>query len=288
MSPAPMQLSGYAIDSRHVEPSSVRHSRKKSRSSPSRDEWKKTFSFTTAATIGRGASGTVFIINNKWVIKVFGREAEGQSHLAREKEIFDKLQSQEASEYVIHCKEQWASGLVLERLDKTLRALLKTFSQLDSETQHPLALTWSLECCKGFAFLHDNDIIHGDIGCQNVMVSADGHAKLCDFAGSKIGQKDASVAYEIRSQHPRYSGQQPSITTEIFAIGSLLFEIFTTKPPYAAEPGSVVKEKFRTGEFPIDSIKDSSMKEVIKKCWSGDYNKVSDICERLEVIKSCP
>jgi serine/threonine protein kinase len=281
-----MQPSGYAIDTRHVGASSFRHSRKISRSSPSRDEWKQTFSFTTAVSIGCGASGTVFIIDSTWVIKVFGRDAEGQLHLAREKEIFDKLQSQAASEYIIHCKEQWASGLVLERLDTTLRALLKRFSQHDLEAQHPSALTWSLECCRGFALLHDNDIIHGDIGCQNVMISTSGHAKLCDFAGSKIGHKDAWVAYEVRSQHPLYSGQQPSITTDIFAIGSLLFEIWTARPPYAAEPDLVVKKKFRAGEFPIDSIKNPSIKEVIQKCWSEKYNKVSDICEGLELIKS--
>jgi len=96
------------------------------------------------------------------------------------------------------------------------------------------------------------------------------------------------VAYEIRSQHWRYSGQQPTITTEIFAIGSLLFEIWTSKPPYAAEPDSVVKEKFRVGEFPIDSISNPSMKAIIQRSWLGIYSTVSEICEDLEVIQKSP
>jgi len=279
-----MQQSGCVVDTRHSGPPSY-HPRPSSTPPTNRDGWKKTFSFLKADPIGRGASGTVFAINQTWVIKVFGRDVEAQSHLAREKEIFDKLQSRNASEYIIYCKEQWASGLVLERLETTLRNLLRKSVQLDSESHHPSALTWSIECCRGFAFLHDNDIIQGDIGCQNVMVSTSGQAKLCDFAGSKIGQKDAWVAYEIRSQHPRYTGDQPSIITELFAIGSLLFEIWTAKPPYAAEVDSVVKEKFLRCEFPIDRIKNPGMKEVIRKCWLGDYNTVHDICESLELIQ---
>jgi serine/threonine protein kinase len=283
-----MQQSGCAVDTRHVGPVSHALPRPTLHTLQSKDEWKKTFSFTVAKSIGRGASATVFAIDDDWVIKVFGQDAEAQSYLAREKEIFDKLQCQVPSEYIIYFKEEWASGLVLERFECTLRDLLKTFVPGDSKTPHPRALGWSLECCRGLAFLHDNDVIHGDIGCQNVLVSASRHAKLCDFSGSKIGQKDAMVAYEIRSQHWRYSGQQPTIATEIFAIGSLLFEIWTSKPPYAAEPDSVVKERFRTGEFPIDSISNPSIREVVQKCWLGVYHTVSEICEDLKAMEGIP
>jgi serine/threonine protein kinase len=281
MSRTSIQQSGCAIDTRHTSS----HQRPSSTSPTNKDGWKKTFSFLKADPIGRGASGTVFAINHTWAIKVFGRDIEAQSHLARENEIFDKLQSQAPSEYIIYCKEQWASGLVLERLDTTLRNLLRKFGKLDSESHHPSALRWSLECARGFTFLHDNGVIQGDIGCQNVMVSASGHAKLCDFAGSKIDQKDAWVAYEIRSQHPRYIGQQPTITTELFAIGSLLFEIWTATPPYADMPDSLVKEKFLACEFPIDCIKYPRMKEVIRKCWSGEYNTAHDVCDSIQLIQ---
>jgi serine/threonine protein kinase len=269
-----------------VEPVSYQVSPGTPRSPQSRDEWKKTFSFTTARSIGRGASGTVFAINDELVIKAFGRDAEAQSHLAREREIFNKLQGHFISEYIVHYKEEWASGLVLERLDGTLRDLLKTCVPSDScQAQHSSALTWSLECCRGFAFLHDNGIIHGDIGCQNVLVSADKHAKICDFAGSKIGEEDAWVAYEIRSQHPHYSGDQPTITTEIFAIGSLLFEIWTRNPPYFRDPDSLVKEKFRAGDFPLDRISNQNVGRIVHMCWTEGYRSVSEICEDLEFIE---
>jgi serine/threonine protein kinase len=172
--------------------------------------------------------------------------------------------------------------LVLERADGTLRKLLKEFSKNSPNSQHPSALQWSLGICNGFAFLHKHGVIHGDIGCQNILISADGRAKLCDFAGSKIGDKAAWVAYEIRSQHPTYSGQQPKIETELFAIGSLLYEIFTLSRPYASLDDGEVQRKFSAGEFPLDSVEKGNIAEIIRKCWKGDYDNVPILCEDLE------
>jgi serine/threonine protein kinase len=260
----------------------VRHSRSSSKSPPSDGSWKRSFSFATAKSIGRGASGTVFAVDNTRVIKVFADDEEGQQDLAREKEIFDTLQSPIGSEYIIKCEEQWFSGLVLERLVGTLRDILKTLSKNSPDSPHPRALQWSLESCKGVEFLHEQKVIHGDIGCQNILISADGHAKLCDFAGSMIGDKHAWVAYEIRSQHPLYSGQQPRIETEIFAVGSVLFEIWTWRPPYVLEKDPMVQKKFLADEFPLGNVKHLEIGKVIGNCWHGNYNDVAAICEDLE------
>ena len=216
---------------------------------------------------------------------MFADDEEGQLDLAREKEIFDTLQSSGGSDYIVKCEEQWFSGLVLERLGSTLRSLLKDFSKDAPDSHHTLALQWSLESCKGLAFLHKHRVIHGDIGCQNILVSANGHAKLCDFAGSRIGDKDAWVAYEVRGQHPLYSGQQPKIETEIFAIGSVLFEIWTLHPPYVAETDFVVRKKFLDREFPLDCVKVLEIQQVISKCWQEGYCDVPSICDDIGAIE---
>lgn len=287
MSPVSRQQSCCGIDTPHTGSPSYKSSTSpyKSRSPPSRDHWKRSFSFATAKSIGRGTSGTIFAVDDTRVIKVFAEDEEGQLDLVREKEIFDKLQIPVSSQYIINCEEQWYSGLVLERLVTTLRELLKDFAKNSPDTQHPLALQWSLESCRGLAFLHQRGVLHGDIGCQNILISDKGHAKLCDFAGSSIGDKHAWVAYEIRSQHPLYSGQQPRIETEIFAIGSLLFEIWTLRRPYASETDPVVKKKFLAGDFPIDSVKGLDIEKIISKCWQGGYHAVSAICKDIEEIE---
>lgn len=250
------------------------------------DAWERTFKFHTAKTIGRGTSGTIFAIDDTQVLKYFPEDEEGRDDLARELEVFNEVKSCGGSEHIVKFYKKWHSGLVLERHDSTVRKELANFAEKNPGSRHPLALQWSLESCKGLDFLHQQGILHGDVGCQNVLVSNKGHAKLCDFARSSIrGSHARDGGYESRSQHPLYSGG-PRIETEIFAFGSLLFEIWTSRPPYASETDlAVIKKNFLAGEFPLGSVKGMDIEEIINKCWKEGYDKVSTICKDLENIK---
>ncbi|TVY17423.1 Serine/threonine-protein kinase RUNKEL [Lachnellula arida] len=249
---------------------------------PSRTEdWELTFSIVKAKSIGHGGSGTVFAIDQSKVIKVFSGDTYGKMDLEREKDIFETLQSREFSKLVVNFKYQWTSGLVLERLESTLRQRLVGILP---PSQPPLALQWVQECSAAVKFIHSHNVIHGDLGCQNFLVDSDEHVKLCDFAGSRLGDLDAWIAYEVRSQHPKYSGQQPTIKTEIFALGSVFFEIYTSRPPFPSASNLVIRQKFFAGEFPIQEVPDPDVRHVIQTCWAGEYENVSDICSALENV----
>ena len=245
-----------------------------------RDDWKTNFSFIGSTWVGHGGSGSVFTIDDDRVIKVFARDEEGQMDLEREWMIYDTLQvGGKFSKYVVRFHEQWASGLVLERLDSTLRQHLTTLPQ---HTTPLFARQWIRETCEGLTYLHQNGVLHSDLGCQNILLGKDGHIKLCDFAGSKIGDEDAWISYEGSSQHPDYVGKQPNLATEIFALGSIIFEIWTCRPPYATKPNSFVHQKFSAREFPLSSIGDPKMQKIVSKCWNSEYNSVVDVCQQLD------
>lgn len=245
-----------------------------------KDSWKRGFSFIGATSVGHGGSGSVFAIDSARVIKVFSRDDEGQMDLERERAIYERLQSGgRLSPYILTFYEEWASGLVLERLHSTLRQHL---AQLPRFATSSSASQWIEESCNGLAFLHENGVFHSDIGCQNILLGTDNHAKLCDFAGSKIGDEDAWISYEVRSQHPDYIGKQPTEETEIFALGSVIFEIWTCRPPYASDPDPVVREKFSACEFPLSFIEEVSVREIVRRCWSSDYRSVAEVCKIFE------
>jgi serine/threonine protein kinase len=245
-----------------------------------RDSWKSHFSFQDALTVGYGISGRVLEINRSLVIKAFSQDEEGQRALKCERTVYEKLQR---SGFISHCivtyEEEWESGLVLERLEGTLRLHLAGLSY----PPHPLlSKRWATETCQGLTHLHDNDILHGDIGCHNILINAVGHVKLCDFAGSKIGEEDGWVCYEVRSQHPLHRGEQPTIETELFALGSALFEICTSLPPYAKESNVIVRQKYTKGEFPLVGIEGLGFRQIVEGCWRGTYNNVSEVSTALE------
>jgi serine/threonine protein kinase len=264
-----------AVQRRRLSPSPSR--------SPERipiDNWKRGFSFIGATSVGHGGSGSVFAIDNARVIKVFSEDYEGQMDLARERAIYEKLQTGgRLSPYIVTFYEEWASGLVLERLDSTLRQHL---AQLPQSMTPSHADQWIRESCKGLAFLHENGVLHSDIGCQNILLGTDNHTKLCDFAGSKIEDEDAWISYEVRSQHPGYIGKQPTEETEIFALGSVIFEIWTCRPPYASDPDSVVRKRFSARDFPLSFIEEVSVREIVETCWNGGNRSVAEVCEKFE------
>jgi serine/threonine protein kinase len=181
-----------------------------------KDHWKHSFDSYDAPIIGRGSSGYVFEIDQDLVFKEFSEDEEGQLDFERETSIYGDLQRGSGSPYITKLIEKWRDGLVLERHSCTLRSRLqekRPFS-IERRTQ------WVIEACKGLAFLHQNGIMHGDVGCHNFLVDKEGYIKLCDFAGSKRKGEIARVCYEVRGQHPDYRVGQPTSTTEVFSLVS--------------------------------------------------------------------
>jgi serine/threonine protein kinase len=140
---------------------------------------------------------------------------------------------------------------------------------------------WMLEVCEGMQFLHGKGVIQGDVGSQNILLDAEAHAKICDFAGSMIDGKDAWISYQVRNQHPKYMGKQPCVESDIFALGSVIFEIVTGRAPYEELSDSSVLCKFRDGEFPVDRINRHDIMRIVESCWKGEYVKVSEVIEDL-------
>lgn len=56
----------------------------------------------------------------------------------------------------------------------TLRARLKPFKK-------ELAVKWFRQIVEGIAYLHERDIVHGDLHIANVFVDEDDNIKIGDF-----------------------------------------------------------------------------------------------------------
>lgn len=237
----------------------------------------KDFNDYDAQLVGLGGSAAVLAINKNFVIKLFADGPKPARDLHRELQIFEELDIPDRSPYIVQFLGQWETGIVMERLGMTLRLQLKLPTvTVESEDR------WILEVCLGLEFLHRKKILHGDVGCQNILIDSRGGAKLCDFAGSKIKNESAWVRYQVRNQHPEYRGRQPTVETEIFALGSVIFEIATHRPPYENLLDSTVQKKFGAGDFPLEEVPRPVIRGIVEGCWKSTYVQVSDICYKLE------
>jgi hypothetical protein len=106
---------------------------------------------------------------------------------------------------------------------------------------------------------------------------------LCDFSGSAIGDQDALVGQEMR--YRKVDGVEPfriSVATEIFAIGSLIYEIITRKRPYdEIKDEDEIKGLFGAQIFPLTVY--IPLGSIINKCWLDGFKTVGEVLEDIHM-----
>ena len=115
-----------------------------------------------------------------------------------------------------------------------LASLLRRIGRAPKEKAAQIAR----QLCAGLAAAHEEGVLHRDLKPANVMIDGRGRVRLTDFGL-------ASMAGEIRGDEragtPMYmapellSGGAPSVQTDIYALGLVLYELFTGKRAYQAE-----------------------------------------------------
>ncbi|CAG8384908.1 unnamed protein product [Penicillium salamii] len=181
-------------------------------------------------------------------------------------------------------------GQVLE-CGTCLRGILRGIDKRsvgESTIPWTLKLQWALKPAEGLAYIHSKGIIHADIGCHNIIVDKTKHAKFIDFAGSGIDGEAPKVGYEWCSFR---LGDELGVCSDIFAFGSMLFELETSHVPYAElektmEMGrlvTVVERLFSQRKFPpVDSLVFGS---IISGCWSDKYASMDEV--RRDIARCC-
>ena len=150
------------------------------------------------------------------------------------------------------------------------------------------------EICEGLKFLHDKNIIHGDLKSLNILLDKkyDGGddypiLKLSDFGLSGIkedicpGETPGFSAPELYETNKK----NRTIKADIYSLGVVIYEIFKGESPKKyIKKDNEIKRKF----YPLPDIKEENwpkeIKEIILDCCRQKYEErpdVNSIKERL-------
>lgn len=246
------------------------------------------FSESTAEFLNHGLTGCIYALDDQTVIKVQHEDADEDDikSLAIEKRIFQRLKDPHPR--IVRCLEIREEGIVMERLNVSLREFLS--STPPNTICLSRRLCWSVEAAQGLAYLHQQGILQADVSCTNILFDWDDHVKYVDFSGSSIDGEESLAFYCTRNVSPRHNNGNVTVELEIFAFGSVLYEIEMGHHPYPGLTNTEVEERYHARNFP--EVRGSLfVGEIIQKCWNAVYVNMDEVLKDLWDLKlsdSCP
>lgn len=242
--------------------------------------------------IGEGGMATVYkglqiSLNRPVAVKVLSKNvsvrAEILDRFNKESLIIARLNNP----YIIHVIDRGITpeGLpyfVMEYLEGT--DLSRTIQEGALDFNRKLELM--VQICKAVAYAHKNGVIHRDIKPGNVLIDADGNARMLDFGIAQFydeGDGDAShtrpglIMGTVPYMSPEQMTSADNVTmlSDLYSLGVLMYELFTGVKPIGRF--KLPTEIDRTIPGPLEEIIMACMEqEPVNRPASGD-----DIKDRL-------
>ena len=182
-------------------------------------------------------------------------------------------------------------GLVLQLC---VRGDLKTHLQKSREYwTPPQRLRACLECCMSVAFLHENNILHRDIKCNNFFLNSRYKIKLGDFGESFMKPEnedfhDMAILGTVSYMAPELIAADKSygFPVDVYALGITMWEIWTGSEAFGdiGETFAIYK-MVQEGQRPkLPTNAPEKFVEVLQDAWkqkSSDRPSATQLVHRL-------
>jgi eukaryotic-like serine/threonine-protein kinase len=163
-----------------------------------------------------------------------------------------------------------------------------------------LALQLIVQVARGLQHAHEHGIIHRDVKPDNVLVTADHIAKLCDFGLAKQTDSDSSLTQTGTAMGtPHYISPEQArgesnvdIRSDIYSLGATLYRLVTGQTPFQGTTAAVVMTKHLSEQIPwprdINPDLSEGCAQIIAKAMTKDpaerYATPAEMIKDLELV----
>jgi eukaryotic-like serine/threonine-protein kinase len=142
--------------------------------------------------------------------------------------------------------------IVFEYVDgETLKALVR-----EGPLEITRALAYAIEVARGLGAAHERDIVHRDVKPHNVLLTAEGRAKITDFGiARQLSQEGLTMDGRVLGTTDYVSpeqalGQPVTGQSDIYSLGIVLYELLTGEVPFTADTPVAVAMRHVREEVP--------------------------------------
>ena len=188
----------------------------------------------------------------------FNKDAEFVSRFQREAEAASRM----THHNIVNLLDVGMDGdnryLVMEYVQgKTLKEVIREKGRINPT----VAAQITIRILSALQHAHQNGIIHRDIKPQNILVHEDGHIKVADFgiarmANSSTLTRSDTVMGSVHYFSPEQaSGQAADVTSDIYSVGVVLYEMLTGRVPFDGDSTvAVAMQHLHARPAPIETI----------------------------------
>lgn len=167
-------------------------------------------------------------------------------------------------------------GKTTDRDGQTVEFALKMRQLFEKDSEY-FAKKIVISVLSGVMALHDAGYIHRDIDPSNIMLTNDEHIKLIDFGIAKqmslltTGDRSLTISGAFMGK-PEYAApelilgdiKQHNQTTDIYAIGILLYQCITGHTPFGGARHEIMEKQLKV-KLPVGIIKNKGLRKIIAK-----------------------
>ncbi|KAH6621647.1 kinase-like domain-containing protein [Chaetomium sp. MPI-SDFR-AT-0129] len=199
--------------------------------------------------------------------------------LEREFQVYQKLPQHDRLLQLIKYSPE--EGLVLPYMPRgSLREHLREAAAAATTITLPERLQWACDAAESLHLLHSHGIIHSDLKPENLLLDSNSRLKIIDFSGSSFDGIVGSAIESARFFLPRPLKEPPTVRTDIFALGSTIYEIVTSRQPYEDLSDDEVEARYSQQIFP--SVQELPCGQVIMDCWRCEIQTAEEVMTRLK------
>jgi eukaryotic-like serine/threonine-protein kinase len=231
---------------------------------------KKLGRYEIIAKIGEGGMGTVFeaidpILERKVALKV-AKISSGAETGSQQNRMERFLKEARLAAQFIHpnIAITYDAGIEEGLLYMAIELVDGKGLQAHARVQQLLPVTQVLEIiynvCYALDYIHTKGYLHLDIKPSNIMLTQKGEAKLMDFGISRLQKESSTPGGKISgtlyylSPEQVVSGQPLNQQTDLFALGTVLYELLSGFRPFEGDdPYQIIYKISHEAPLPISS-----------------------------------